>query len=166
LCRCLSRRRLAWREVIRISEGDITCFATSKDTHPLLSTSSHKRLAFEVCGKQILLGKGSQQVTRTHPEGHQPAARAATDTLASLKTEPGPRAIAQPPVKQNQGCKRAMVVVLDSGSNEEDDDIEIEVDVGSPRHYQPRSPAQKKGPFGANHALSLVPFLACKLCRM
>ena len=78
-----------------------------------------------------------------------------------------PKAAAQPlPAQQDQDSKQDVVMVLDNGSNEEEDDIEIEVDVGSPRHYQPRSPALKKSPVGARPLFVLVPCLARELCSV
>lgn len=69
-----------------------------------------------------------------------------------------PIAAAQPqPAQQDQDSKQDVVMMLENGSNEEDDDIEIEVDVGSPRHYQPRSPALEKSRVGEKPLFVLVP---------
>ena len=174
--RCLSGRRLAWWEVVPISEGDVICFGASKDSQPRLSPQSQKKWAFEVSGLQTLLGnsgafpaaaQGSQQATRIDPEGRQQAARAEAGTLASIKTEPMPIAATQPPpAQQDQDSKQDVVMVLDNGSNEEDDDIEIEIDVSSPRHYQPPHSALKKSSGGAKPLLVLVLCLAREMCSV
>ena len=164
-------RRLASWEVVPISEGDVICFGASKDTQPRLSPQSQKKWAFEVSGLQTLLGnseaspaaaEGSQQATRICPEGHQQAARAEADTLALVKTELMPQ---PPPAQQVQDYKQEVLMVLDNGTNEEEDDIIIEVDVGSPRHYQPPNSALKKSSGGAKPLPGSTAVQRCCLCK-